>query len=266
VFAHRNLQRRYFELCALTKLRQDLRSGDIWVDESQNFRKLSDFLLPEDTWQEMLAAEAVPLAVPLDAVTYLRQRHEALHEQLSFVDEGLANQHFPQVEMQKDRLKIARISLDIPADMKPIRDAVYALLPRIRITDLLLEVDASVHFSRHFTHSQTQEALDHPLDLFTTILADAINLGIEKMSLSTPNSRYERLAERLVSSGRDFRQNPSGTDALPVEESLCLALGLWQPFFLGQSVFSRGQSPIFGSPPQSLLWGRGGHCLLHPCF
>ena len=61
----------------------------------------------------MLEAKAIPVAVPLDTLTYLRQRHEALHEQLQIVDEGLANNRFPDVELIDDRLKIGRTTMDI---------------------------------------------------------------------------------------------------------------------------------------------------------
>jgi len=194
VFADSKLQRSYYELCALSKLRDNLRSGDMWVDESHNFRHLSDFLIPDKQWQKTLDAKAIPVAVPLDPLTYLRQRHELLHEQLQIVDEGLANRRFPDVEFVDDRLKIKRTTIDIPSDMKRVKNAVYKLLPHIRITDLLLEVDDTVNFSQYFTHSQTEERLDDPVLLCTTLLAGAINLGVEKMAIASHHTSYNRLA------------------------------------------------------------------------
>jgi len=59
----------------------------------------------------------------------------------------------------------------------------YALLPHIKITDLLLEVDHWTGFSKHFTHLKSGEpAKDHIL-LLTAILADGINLGISRLSI-----------------------------------------------------------------------------------
>jgi hypothetical protein len=56
-----------------------------------------------------------------------------------------------------------------------------ALLPHIKITDLLLEVDRWTGFSRHFTHLKTEQPCEDRTLLLTGILADAINLGISKM-------------------------------------------------------------------------------------
>lgn len=194
VFQDGELQRRYYELCVLDKLRDGLRSGDIWVEGSQQYRHLKSFLIPDEQWQMMLDADVIPTAVPRDPLIYLRTRADALHEQLQRVDEGLANNEFEEVEWVKDRLKIARTTLDIPDDMRQVRDAVYKLLPRIRITDLLLEVDATVGFTQQFTHLQTDEPFDNSLALCITLLAGAINLGIEKMALASRHTNYGRLA------------------------------------------------------------------------
>ncbi len=69
-----------------------------------------------------------------------------------------------------------------------------ALLPHLKITDLLLEVDDWTGFSRQFTHLKSGEsAPDRPL-LLTAILADAINLGLAKMAESCPGTSYARLS------------------------------------------------------------------------
>lgn len=194
VFDDLPVKRRFYELCVLDNLRTALRSGDIWVEHSQQFRPLDAYLIPEDSWQTMVDNHTIPISMPLDAVTYLRERHDMLHHELQSVQEGLEAGLFPDVELLDDRLKISRTTLDVPSDMKRVTRAVYDLLPRIRITDLLLEVNASVQFSRHFTHFQSGTTLDDPILLATTILAGAINLGLEKMAFSSHYHAYDRLS------------------------------------------------------------------------
>lgn len=188
------IQRRFYELGTLEQLRDHLRSGDIWVKDSLNFRPLTDFLIPPDQWQGMVQQRQLPIAMPLEALSYLRPRHEILHEQLQRVEEGLTNKTLPEVEILGERLKLGRTKLDIPKDMQQVTRAVYKLLPRIPITDLLLEVDASVHFSRHFSHLQSGDPLDNPVLLCTALLAGAINLGLEKMALVSHHSTYDKLS------------------------------------------------------------------------
>lgn len=70
----------------------------------------------------------------------------------------------------------------------------YALLPHVKITELLLEVDAWTGFTRHFTHIKSGEPASETRLLLTALLADAINLGLSKMAESCPGVTYARLS------------------------------------------------------------------------
>ena len=70
----------------------------------------------------------------------------------------------------------------------------YALLPHVKITELLLEVDAWTGFTRHFTHLKTGEPTSEISLLLTALLADGINLGLSKMAESCPGVTYARLS------------------------------------------------------------------------
>jgi len=70
----------------------------------------------------------------------------------------------------------------VPEEATALMRQAYALLPHIKITDLLVEVDRWMGFSRHFTHLKTGQPCEDRTLLLTAILADAINLGIAKMA------------------------------------------------------------------------------------
>jgi hypothetical protein len=63
VFTGSNLDRRYYELCAVTELKNALRSGDIWVPGSRQFKDFEDYLLPRTAFESMLASGAPPLRI-----------------------------------------------------------------------------------------------------------------------------------------------------------------------------------------------------------
>ena len=63
-----------------------------------------------------------------------------------------------------------------------LRDRLYGMLPHVKITDLLLEVDRWTGFTRRFTHLKTGESAKDPTLLLTAILADATNLGLAKIA------------------------------------------------------------------------------------
>ncbi len=64
VFTDTGIDRHYYELCALHELRNGLRSGDVWVVGSRQFKAFEDYLLPDDAWQELKDAGPLPLAIP----------------------------------------------------------------------------------------------------------------------------------------------------------------------------------------------------------
>ncbi|MGF6808370.1 hypothetical protein OKW30_003496 [Paraburkholderia sp. Clong3] len=81
----------------------------------------------------------------------------------------------------------------------------YDLMPRVKITDLLLEVGQWTDFTRHFTHLKSGAEPPERTLLLTAILADAFNLGLEKMADACPGtSREAVVAGRLVRPRRDL--------------------------------------------------------------
>jgi hypothetical protein len=61
VFTEAGLDRRYYELCALTELKNALRSGDIWVPGSRQFRDFEDYLFPIAEFELLDVSEELPL-------------------------------------------------------------------------------------------------------------------------------------------------------------------------------------------------------------
>jgi TnpA family transposase len=84
--------------------------------------------------------------------------------------------------------------LAVPEEADALMRQAYALLPHLKITDLLLEVDGWTGFTRHFTHMKTNDSAADKNLLLTAILADGINLGLTKMAESCPGATYAKLS------------------------------------------------------------------------
>ncbi len=78
--------------------------------------------------------------------------------------------------------------------MEEFTRRVYAYVPFIKLTELMLEVDTSIRFSRHATHLQSGATPKDITALYAVILADAINLGLTRMADAVPGMTFERLA------------------------------------------------------------------------
>ena len=187
--------RRYYELCALTELKNSLRSGDIWVQGSRQFRDFDEYLVPAEKFATLKLAGALPLAVATDCDQYLDARLKLLESQLDVVNRLAAAAEPPDAIITESAgLKITPLDAVVPDAALALIDQTAAMLPHVKITELLLEVDQWSGFTRHFTHLKSGEPAKDGTLLLTTILADAINLGLTKMAESCPGTTYSKLA------------------------------------------------------------------------
>ena len=189
------LDRRFYELCVLTELKNALRSGDIWVQGSRQFKDFEDYLLPPQRFATQHAQQGLGLAVETDCASFLDARLALLEKELATVERLAAANELPDAAITSHgRLKITPLDNAVPPEATALMEQAYGLLPHLKITELLLEVDNWIGFTRHFTHLKSGAPSDDQHLLLTAILADAINLGLSKMAESCPGTTYAKLA------------------------------------------------------------------------
>ena len=194
VMTDAGIDRRYYELCALSELKNSLRSGDIWVQGSRQFKDFEDYLVPPEKFASLKQSSDLPLAVATDCDQYLSERLELLEAQLATVNRMAAANDLPDAIITESGLKITPLDAAVPDTAQALIDQTAMILPHVKITELLLEVDEWTGFTRHFTHLKSGDLAKDKNLLLTTILADAINLGLTKMAESCPGTTYAKLA------------------------------------------------------------------------
>ena len=194
VMTDAGIDRRYYELCALSELKNSLRSGDIWVQGSRQFKDFEDYLVPPAKFASLKQSSALPLAVATDCDQYLHDRLTLLEAQLATVNRMAAANDLPNAIITESGLKITPLDAAVPDTAQALIDQTAMILPHVKITELLLEVDEWTGFTRHFTHLKSGDLAKDKNLLLTTILADAINLGLTKMAESCPGTTYAKLA------------------------------------------------------------------------
>jgi len=188
------VNRRYYEICALWELRNALRSGDIWIDNSRRYADPETYLIPRDRWSSFRSEACALLGVPEDGASRVFERHKELETALSKFDKSLP--HNRQVRIENGSLSVSALEAEaLPESTKELQRLITERLPRVELADLLIEVDSWTHFTDCFEHAgishpKTRDLLVH---LYASILAQACNFGLEKMA-DISNLSYGNLA------------------------------------------------------------------------
>ena len=184
------INRRLYETAVIATLRDRLRAGDVWIDGSRAYRRFDDYLIPQDH----VAAEAQSLPVTVEMGAYLNERASLLDQRLAAFARKLARGDLVDVSLQGDALSVKPIKASTPDEARVLDRAIDALLPRVRITDLLAEIDALTGFSSAFRELRSGKAHDNTSCVLAAVLADATNLGLERMANASQGVTYAQLA------------------------------------------------------------------------
>ena len=176
------IDRRYYELCVLSELRDRLRAGDVWVTGSRQYRSYEERLISLETLENLRQSGDLPIAVEADFDTFIAARRTLLDERMTAVNARAAEGKLPDVTLTKGVLKISPIEKSTPPEAEALAGRLYAMLPRIRITDLLAEVATWTLFPDCFTHLRTGETAADNHILMAGLLADGLNLGLTRMA------------------------------------------------------------------------------------
>lgn len=132
------IDRPFYELCALSTLRDRLRAGDVWVAGSRQYRAFNEYLLPQPDWQELRESGPVPVAIETTCSAYLEQRRDEVDQAMTKVAGLLANDQLPDVRLRNGRLTITPLRTTVPPEAEELGRRAYELLRCVRITDLLV--------------------------------------------------------------------------------------------------------------------------------
>jgi TnpA family transposase len=181
--------RRLYETAVLATLRDKLRSGDIWVERSSNYRRFDTYLVPSSA----VPAAAAGLGLPATADEWLSRKGDELDRRLQRFARRLRRGELDGVEFRDGRLQISPVRATTTPETRAFADGIEAMMPRVRITELLHDVNRATGFASAFTNLRTGERCEDESALLAAILADATNLGLGRMAAASHGVTRDKL-------------------------------------------------------------------------
>jgi TnpA family transposase len=189
------ISRRYYELCTLWQLRHALRAGDVWVAHSRRYANPATYLIPLEEWPDRRPEVLRQTGTPSEAEHRLQEREAELATSLAQVERLLARKD-SALRVEDKRLVLTPLDAETrPASAEALAERITARLPRVDLSELLIEVDTWTHFSAHLVHTANGTSLRPAFRpyLYASLIAQACNFGVDQMARST-DLAYERLA------------------------------------------------------------------------
>ena len=181
--------RRLWEVAALFHMRDAFRSGDVWLTHSRRYGDVKRALAPIEA-----AHATARLAVPFEAREWLAERKAGLVEGLDRLADAAHHGRIPGGAIENGELRIGRPASAVPEDVDELVLDLYRRLPEVRITDILLEVDAATGFTDAFTHLRTGAPCKDRIGLLNVLLAEGLNLGLSKMAEASNTHDFFQLS------------------------------------------------------------------------
>ncbi|WP_407233742.1 Tn3 family transposase [Escherichia coli] len=225
---------RLWEVAVLFHLRDAFRSGDVWLAHSRRYGDLKQVLVP------MIAAqENAKLAVPSNPQDWLADRKARLTIALKRLARAARNGTIPHGSIEDGTLRIDRLTADVPDGAEALILDLYRRMPSVRITDMLLEVDAcSPWFHRCVYPSENRGSMSRPdRSAQRPARAEGLNLGLRKMAEATNTHDYWQLS-RLA---RWHVESEAMNQALAIVVAAQGKLPMSRVWGMGTSASSDGQ-------------------------
>ena len=189
------IDERHYAFCAVEALFNRLRAGDIWVAGSRNYASFEDGLIAPEAWAHLVETGDHGLAVETDFPAFCARITEKLDGRLSEIDRRATDGTLPDAAINETGLRIGRTEgLETAKQAEPVARRLYASLPSIRITDLLIEVDRWTGFASAFTHLRTGREAGSRQALFSALLAEGTNMSLTRMAEAAQGPSVRQLA------------------------------------------------------------------------
>ncbi len=196
VFEDGEVSKRAWECSLLLKLQEEIKAGNVYIQDSKRFGNFEDYLMPEDQWaairKPFFQRAGLP-SNPDEVPGYLERRLDQSYDQ--FLERSAREEGVTFGDDSWHLLPDGAPDLDDATqnELQRLRSWLSQKMRTIRLPKLLIEVDNQLRFTRHFTTQRNQRSPEDVCGILATIMAHGCNIGLYTMEALIDGLSYQQL-------------------------------------------------------------------------
>jgi len=220
---------RAYTFCTLDRLATAIQRRDVFTSRSWRYADPRANLLTEAEWQAMRPVVCRSLSWSSQPEPVLEALSIELDRTYREVAQRLSTNpdvRFETVKGKKELILSPLEKVEEPASLIQLRTAVTALLPRLDLPEIVMEIAARTGFAEVFTHltERTARVSDLTTSLCAVLTAEACNTGPEPfIRYENPALRRDRLAWVKQHYVRDETMSPGNAKLVSAQNKIALA-------------------------------------------
>ncbi len=179
--------RRYYELAVLWELRKALRSEDMFVASGKRYADPASHLIPKVIWPEKRPEVLRLTQTPATGERRLQEGTQDLQYLAEQVERTFKKE--PWLRQENDKWVLTPHEReDRPESADLLDKQIGQRLPRLDVTDMVIEVDGWVGVTQQLKHVATTKPVQGHQEqhyLYASLLAQGLNHGLSQMAKST---------------------------------------------------------------------------------
>jgi TnpA family transposase len=194
------LDKRVWECVVLLTLRDEIKAGNVFVDQSKRFGRFDNFFIPSSHWSMVWENFFQRAGLPVNAQevpAYLTHRLNQVYDRFLALlpdntyanvnEEGWQLAADPAEKLdERDKQRLAALQAWLSAHLR-----------EVKLPELLIEVDNELHFTRHFMTpiQRNQRTAEQVCLVLATLMAHGCNIGPYTMAQLTAGITYRQIKE-----------------------------------------------------------------------
>ena len=179
------VDRKAYALGTLEALHEAMRGREVYIEPSERWSDPRAKLLSGAAWEAARPGVLRALELPSDPDGYLLEAGEQLDDAYRWVAEGLPENAAVSIGSEGVSLDIAKLDrLEEPVSLEGLRNTLGAMIPRVDLPDLLLELHVRTGLADEFDHvaeGSGARVRDLHRSVCAVLLAEACNVGLKPL-------------------------------------------------------------------------------------